>query len=457
MISIVIPALNEAATIAQVVTLAKSGRHVTEVIVVDDKSRDETVNIAIANGARVITSTKLGKGASMKDGLLIAKNDIILYMDADITTYPADLVERMTQPLLEDECDFVKSWFSRQAGRVTELVAKPLLSILYPNFPKFVQPLSGMIAGKKDFFEKMNFEEGYGVDIGILIDMYKLGARIKEVNIGHIENRMQALEQLKKMSREVASVIIEKSDKTSTKNLETLEHIQVIREQMEFAIKEKTKLLAKIAVFDMDRTLLQQSFIHTCAEVFGFKKEILDIVTSQTNPFIRTKQIARLLKGKTVNELISVADSIPVAKNIESLIYDLREKGYTIGIISDSYDYITNYFVNKLRLEFSLANELEFSKSTVTGEVKIPSFFLPHAKSICTHELCKTHALADMCNKLDIGMSDTIVIGDGENDICMIKHAGIGISYCATHPTVELVADFAIKEPDMSFIIDCVS
>ena len=105
------------------------------------------------------------------------------------------MVELLTEPIVKDKTDFVKSYFTRQAGRVTELVAKPLLSILYPSFPNFKQPLSGMIAGKKSLFSKIEFEEGYGVDIGILIDMHNLGARITEVSIGNIENRMQPLDR----------------------------------------------------------------------------------------------------------------------------------------------------------------------------------------------------------------------------------------------------------------------
>jgi len=452
MITVIIPALNEENTINGVISLVKQSKLVSEVIVVDDKSLDKTVEISLKAGAKVITGTKLGKGASMRDGLLVAQNEIILFLDADITTYPQNLVELMTLPILNEGFDFVKSYFTRQAGRVTELVAKPLLSILYPEFPQFIQPLSGMIAGKKSFFNQINFEDGYGVDIGILIDMHKLNAKISEVDIGNIENRMQSLEQLGKMSKEVASTILDKSSKGDNKNLEVFENIQIIREQMEFAIREKSNQLSKIAIFDMDNTLLSKSFIHTCAEKFGFKKELLEIIISQSNHYIRTKQIAKLLKGKTVNDLIKVADEIPISNNIEKLLYHLRERGYKIGIISDSYDYITNYFVNKLRLDFSLANELEFSQSTVTGEVKIPSFFLINNNSICKHEICKTNALISICNNLNIDLSNTLTIGDAENDICMVNKSGIGISYCSSSQTLDSVADFVIKEKDMELI-----
>ncbi|TAH00241.1 MAG: glycosyltransferase [Sphingobacteriales bacterium] len=453
MITVIIPALNEEKTVAWVVHLAKNSPHVTEVIVVDDKSMDNTVAAARQAGATVITSTKLGKGASMKDGLLYAKNECLVFVDADITTYPQDIVALLTKPIIEQQADFVKAYFSRQAGRVTELVAKPLLSILYPDFPQFVQPLSGMIAGKKSFLGNVDFEEGYGVDIGILIDMYQLGARIKEVDIGHIENKMQALEQLGKMSREVAGVILKKSRNKPANNFETLEYIQVIREQMEFAIREKSTALKKVAIIDMDNTLLRGSFITTAADRFGFKKELIDIVTTQTNAFIRTKQLAALLKGQPISNLLQVADAIPVTPGIEALIAALKERGFIVGIISDSYDCITNHYKNKYQLDFTLANELEFSKSMVTGEVKIPSFFLPHGTSICQHDYCKSNALVHICRHYNISIADTITIGDGENDICMVKKSGIGFSFCATNTMLDLVADFVIKTPDFTEVI----
>jgi glucosyl-3-phosphoglycerate synthase len=86
-ITVIIPALNEETTVASVVQLAKQAKNVTEIIVVDDKSMDHTVVRAREAGATVITSTKLGKGASMKNGILMASNECIVFLDADITTY----------------------------------------------------------------------------------------------------------------------------------------------------------------------------------------------------------------------------------------------------------------------------------------------------------------------------------------------------------------------------------
>lgn len=456
MITVIIPALNEEKTVASVVKLAKASCNVSEVIVVDDKSTDNTVEFARREGAAVITSTKLGKGVSMKEGVLMAKNDIVAFLDADISTYPANVITLLTEDLLNNKADFVKSYFTRQAGRVTELVAKPLLSILNPSFPNFRQPLSGMIAGRKSFFANCEFEEGYGVDIGILMDMNNMGARISEVNIGNIENRMQQLEQLGKMSRDVARTIMKKSRAGQVQNLETYGNIQVIREQMEFAIREDLMSLKKIAILDMDNTLLRASFIQTAAEKFGFKKELLEIATTQTNPFIRTKLIAKLLKGKSIAAILDVVENITVTPGAAQVVKDLKNRGFIVGIISDSYDCITNHLKNRFEFDFSLANELEFSNSMATGEVKIPSFFLAGDHSLCKHDYCKLNALINVCSKYGVDVKNTLVAGDGENDICMIKKAGVGISFCATFPMLDLVADYVVKEPDFKKVIEII-
>ena len=457
MITIIIPALNEQSTIGEVIGLVKKSALVSEIIVVDDKSTDQTVSIARDAGAKVITSTKLGKGASMKDGVLVAVSEYVLFLDADITTYPDNVVELMCYPLLNNEADFTKSYFTRQAGRVTELVAKPLLAILYPEFPNYIQPLSGMIAGRTSLFRQIEFEEGYGVDIGILIDMFKLNIRIKEVNIGKLENRMQTLEQLGIMSKEVSKTILRKSPKVNEDNLESYENIQLIREQMDFAIQESLVRLKKIAVFDMDNTILRASFIQSCATAFGFKKELLEIVTSTENPFLRTKLIAKLLKGRTIGDLLNIAESIPVTENLENLITVLKSNGYIVGVISDSYDCITNHFRNKFGFDFTLANELEFSKSISTGEVKIPSMFLSSEKSRCKHDYCKLNAFIGLTESYEVDIKNTIYIGDGENDICCVKNAGIGISFCSSSRLLDSVSDFVITNPDFNEIITLVT
>lgn len=448
MITVIIPTLNEEETIQSVIQFAWSQPNVTEVVVVDDKSIDATVAIAVANGAKVITSTKLGKGSSMKDGVLFASNPIVAFLDGDIDPYPHYTIKLLTDPILNGEVDFVKSSFSRNAGRVTELAAKPLLSIFFPELLKFSQPLSGMIAGKKNLLEQLDFREDYGVDIGILIDMYLMNAKMKEVEIGYIENKSKPWQALGKMSKEVAQTIILKAANSNNPryNFEELGVLNEIRTQMELALSANLDAMEKLIVFDMDNTLLRGRFIDACAERFDFKTSLMNIRSSESNPILLTKHIATLLKGKTHQELIEIADHIPIVEGTAEIIKELKSRGYIIGIISDSYDCITHHIKNKLGMDFSLSNELEFSKGICTGEVKIPSFLFNNSKSVCRHSLCKTNAVLSLLDKYQIPKENCIAIGDSMNDLCMIKEAGLGIAFCSQDELLNHHADIILKE-----------
>lgn len=211
-VTVIIPARNEEKTIQKVVKLVQKSKLVNQIIVVDNNSLDNTAKLAQNAGAYVVHCPQQGKGYAMEEGLKYSINDIVVYIDADISNYSKDLIEKLSEPILDNKADFVKSMFDRTGGRVTELVAKPMLEILFPEIHKFSQPLSGMIAGRKSFFEQIVFEKDYGVDIGILLDMIHINARIKEVHIGTIKNVSQQWQSLEKMSREVMRAIIKRAN-----------------------------------------------------------------------------------------------------------------------------------------------------------------------------------------------------------------------------------------------------
>lgn len=211
-ISVVIPALNEEKNIARIIEYVKHLSIVDEIIIVDNNSTDRTREIIKEHGIKPIICKRRGKGYAMECGLKKAKGDIVLFTDADISNYAHDFIDKMVEPLIKNECDFVKATFSREGGRVTELVAKPLLELTFPELTEYSQPLSGIIAGKKSLFKKIRFEKDYGVDIGILIDCYKLKAKMREVNIGKIKNDSQDWKDLTYMAREVSKSILKRSN-----------------------------------------------------------------------------------------------------------------------------------------------------------------------------------------------------------------------------------------------------
>jgi glucosyl-3-phosphoglycerate synthase len=457
MVTVIISALNEAETISRVIGLVMKSPLVSEVIVMDDKSTDNTVGVAREAGAKVYTSTMLGKGASMREGIMFAGNEWLLFLDADITTYPEDIAELMARPLADDSADFVKSVFTRQAGRVTELVAKPLLKILFPELQRFSQPLSGMVAGKKSLMQNLELENDYGVDIGMLIDMHLMGARIVEVNIGYIENRMQSWEQLSKMSLEVSRAIISRGEPLQAKEGETLKKVTALRTQMEYALRENRKGLSKMVIFDMDNTLLKGSFITTASRMLGFEEELVNIVTHNDTAIMQTKLIATLMQGHTVKEVIDIVDTIPLVEDALEVVTELKKRGLICGIISDSYDVVTNHIKNKLGMDFSVANELEFSRSVATGEVKIPSYFLRTKQSLCSHEYCKSNVIRKLSASYEIDISNITAIGDSDNDICMVRECGTGISFYSQNKYLNLVADHLITVRTFAPLLEIIS
>jgi phosphoserine phosphatase SerB len=277
-----------------------------------------------------------------------------------------------------------------------------------------------------------------------------------DVQIGYLENKSQPWQALGKMSKEVAQTIILKaaSSKNPNYNFEVLGAISEIRSQMEFALDHQLSELEKLIVFDMDDTILEGRFVDSCFEKFGIREQLEEVRNLEADPIIRSKLIATKLKGRSINELIEVVDDLPIIKDVKHIVVELKKRGYIIGIISDSYDCITNHIKNKLGMDFSLSNELEFSKSICTGEIKIPSFFFNRPGSLCKHILCKTNAILNIISKYGLKIENCIAIGDSVNDLCMIKESGLGIAFCSAEPLVNHHADVVISKPSFSELLN---
>ncbi|MBL7739537.1 MAG: HAD-IB family phosphatase [Chitinophagaceae bacterium] len=455
MLTVIIPALNEEKTIEQVIRFCWSEPGVSEIIVIDDTSDDNTVSLAKEAGARVIISAARGKGISMKEGIDAATNETVVFLDADIDPYPDKTIANLTAPLISNEADFVKGAFARNAGRVTELVAKPLLTILFPGLSHFSQPLSGMIAGKKTFFKKIEFFNDYGVDIGILIDMYLMKARVQEVNIGYIENKSKPWEGLGKMSREVSRAILSKAQRQHSNELsqESVNSLEAIQREMSNVLRENLSTYRKMIVFDMDDTILKSRFINECAATFGFMPQLEELRFNEKDPIILTKRIGLLLKNRTMDELLNVISNMEMADNIKEAVQHYKEKGYLVGIISHSYTLITNYVKQQIGADFSVAHQLEFFEGKATGEVNLPSYFFGSPDSICGHSFCKTNALQHICDKHNVPMKNSIAVGDSKDDRCMVAYAGKGVAFCTTDELLEKIAMRNIKERNFESLL----
>ncbi|MCV7255848.1 glucosyl-3-phosphoglycerate synthase [Mycolicibacterium fluoranthenivorans] len=231
-VSVVLPALNEEDTVGSVVeTIAPLlGGLIDELIVLDSGSTDDTEIRAVAAGARVISrETALpevepqpGKGEVLWRSLAAATGDIIAFVDSDLIDPDPMFVPKLLGPLLTaDGVHLVKGFYRRPlkvsgaedangGGRVTELVARPLLAALRPELTCLLQPLGGEYAGTRELLTSVPFAPGYGVEIGLLVDTYdKLGLdAIAQVNLGVRTHRNRPLTELAAMSRQVIATLL---------------------------------------------------------------------------------------------------------------------------------------------------------------------------------------------------------------------------------------------------------
>jgi glucosyl-3-phosphoglycerate synthase len=232
-VGVIVPARDVAQTIGGLLTaiapLAAAGL-VDEVLVVDGASSDGTPEVAAAEGARVCQESELmpehgparGKGDAMWRGLAASRGELVVFLDGDTEDFAPHYLTGLLGPLLADDgIQLVKGAFRRpfragalllpdEGGRVTELVARPLLNIFAPRLAGFRQPLAGEIAGRRTLLERLPFPVGYGVEIAMLIDALRLVGLdgLAQVDLGSRQNRHQPLRDLGPMAYSVMSAAL---------------------------------------------------------------------------------------------------------------------------------------------------------------------------------------------------------------------------------------------------------
>jgi Glycosyltransferases involved in cell wall biogenesis len=184
-VSVVVPALNEEDTVAGVVEAVLADDPL-EVLVIDADSNDDTAVRAAAAGAKVLNWRSIlptvpvyaGKGESLWRGVFAAQGDVVVFVDADLTSPRPGMVSALARPFSDPVIHLVKANYTRTfgssptgGGRVTELTAKPLLRLLFPELAHIGQPLGGEYALRRSTAVGLPFVGGYGVEVGLLIDV----------------------------------------------------------------------------------------------------------------------------------------------------------------------------------------------------------------------------------------------------------------------------------------------
>lgn len=212
----------------------------------------------------------------------------------------------------------------------------------------------------------------------------------------------------------------------------------------------------RLVALDMDNTILQGRFIDTAAAHLGKTDELDRIRHTVADPAIRTQEIAGMLRGVPLTTLREIAGSIPMVHDVREVVSQLKEYGCAVGIISDSYDLVTEALGQELDLDFTRSYRLETDGAFATGGVAIPDYFKKRSDPLCEHGFCKSNVIHALSEEYGVAPQRIFAMGDSENDICMVRYAGTGVAFCSDDEHLKAAADHVITTRSFGQLLDIV-
>ena len=216
-------------------------------------------------------------------------------------------------------------------------------------------------------------------------------------------------------------------------------------------------LSSNLAAFDMDGTLIEGRLVFALADMFNLSDKVRCI---QSNRLMagheQTRAIAALFAGLTIKDLESAIASIPLIKNCERTIAALKDRGYKIGIISDSYTIAAGFVADRLDLDFVMANKLQIFNGKITGKVDMPLGW-DRIGCYCKISVCKRYHLEKSADQFCVPIENTLAVGDTKSDMCMIQRAGVGMVCMPKDEEIKKASDKIVSEPDLLKVLNIVN
>jgi phosphoserine phosphatase len=294
----------------------------------------------------------------------------------------------------------------------------------------------------------MRFENDYGVDIGLLIDAAIAKARLAEVDIGHIEHDSQPLEVLGEMATQVARALLDRATRSGRHRTSYVSEIKEVERMTRAHPRQVLSRLPqpeRIALFDMDGVLLNGRFIRELAAATGKTNELAEWLDNQlVGAAERTRRIAKIFAGVPGDLFEAIARNMPLVAGAVEAVVGLRKQGYRVGIITDSFQIVAETVRRRVFADFTFSNLMRFTRGKASGNVTICPAMV-HPDGCKEHDVCKFNALRYIMDRTGIAPHQVLAVGDGDNDICLLKAVGTSIAFEPKTPAVRAAARHVIE------------
>jgi phosphoserine phosphatase len=359
----------------------------------------------------------------------------VAYLDGDLTGLQPGLLARLLEPLAAGDADFVKARFGRGGGRVTELTAKPMLRVFFPELAHFGQPLGGIVAARRSLLTQLRFEDGYGVDIGLLLDAWRAGARLAEVDIGRIEHDSQPLHDLTSMANEVARVIYSRARDLGRLSVDQV--VAMYEQQRQAAASLQSVLTrrrgrTRMLLLAMDGTLTVGRFVVELARRCGQSEALAERVDGPAGEAAddvaddaagRSERIAALFRFIHQSRFEEVAASLPLRPGAVAWVNAMRRAGFMVGVVSDSWFVAAEIVRRRVFADFALAHLLHFDQGICSGRRLVNPAFVAEPGA-AGPAIDKAHVLRRIREEAgELALQAIWAVGDGVNDLRMLQAA----------------------------------
>ena len=298
--------------------------------------------------------------------------------------------------------------------------------MFFPEIAHFAQPLGGLIAARASLLKALPFEDGYGVDVGLLIDAHAAGARLAEVDIGSLEHDSQPLHDLTAMANEISRVIYTRARAAGRLHMQQIAAMYETQRQATATldyIVTRRRGRTRLILLDMDGTITPARYVQELARATGQQEALAGLLDGGDDAATRSERIAALFKFVHRQHFERVAHALPIRPGVIACVNRLRRAGFMVGLVSDSYFVAAEILRRRIFADFALAHTLQFDGDVCSGELRLNAAFLPLRPSRGALP-CKSHVIQRF--RRDAGEPPLQVIwavGDNVNDLDMLREA----------------------------------